>query len=63
MIGRATTGRLPEGELVFEASCALIAISGKPTDKEPATAVARKSRRETVMNSPKKANVGKRSPE
>src|SRR5580692_11875935 len=61
MIGRATTGRLPEDKLglELEESCALTAISGKPTDKEPATAVAIKSRRETVIHPPRKINATK----
>jgi hypothetical protein len=37
----------------------LTAISGKPTDKEPATAVAIKSRRETVIHPPRKINATK----
>jgi hypothetical protein len=43
---------LPDSELGLElaASCALLAMSAKPTDREPTTAVVRKSRRETVIN-------------
>jgi hypothetical protein len=57
-------GRFPEGEVGFEAEGFwALTVCGKPSDKEPATAVERKSRRETVICPPLKVNAGKRLPE
>src|SRR5580692_12600807 len=52
-------GRLPLAELGlgFAESCAPLATPGNPTDKEPTTAVARKSRRETVINPSRKQTL------
>jgi hypothetical protein len=65
LFAQTIIGRLPLAELGlgFAESCALLATPGNPTDKEPTTAEARKSRRETVINPPQKASVGKRPPE
>src|SRR5580704_10926109 len=52
-------GRLPPAEFDFgpAESCAPLATPGNPTDKEPTTAVARKSRRETVINPSRKQTL------
>jgi hypothetical protein len=59
MMGRLTAGEL---DLGFAESCALLLGSPNPSDKEPTTAVVRKSRRETVINPSRKNEVWKRPP-